>query len=77
VGILVQSKGGIGMNRYVFTITTEMVNNPGGLSASQWHKLTQCMGKLQPIDIGKRVYDCGDFYQVENNEQRDKRVAKA
>ena len=35
------------------------------------------MGRVLPIDIGKRIYDVGGVLQVENNEQRDKRLAKA
>ena len=32
------------------------------------------MGDIQPNDVGKRIYLVGDILQVENNEQRDKRV---
>ena len=39
------------------------------------------IGQILPIDVGKRVYrvatDAGDSFilQVENNEQRDKRIS--
>jgi len=45
-------------------------------------KLRECLGRVLPQDIGKRVYEitCDDgvrtIYQVENNEQRDARLAK-
>lgn len=32
------------------------------------------IGRVLPGDVGKRVYQCGDILQVENNEQRDKRL---
>jgi hypothetical protein len=35
------------------------------------------IGQVQPIDVGKRVYMSGWFViQVENNEQRDRRLAR-
>ena len=32
------------------------------------------IGRILPKDVGKRVYKVGDIVQVENDEQRDKRV---
>ena len=34
------------------------------------------IGRVLPIDIGKRVYLVGDILQVENNQQRDARQAR-
>jgi hypothetical protein len=34
------------------------------------------IGRVLPQDVGKRVYLVGDILQVENNEQRDKRLAR-
>ena len=37
--------------------------------------LADCMGPLQPHDVGKKVYLLDDNYvQVENDEQRDARL---
>ena len=33
------------------------------------------IGRILPQDVGKRVYLVGDILQVENNEQRDARLA--
>jgi hypothetical protein len=38
--------------------------------------VTDFMGRILPIDIGKRIYRVGRIYQVENNAQRDKRILK-
>jgi hypothetical protein len=63
--------------RYVFTITEEHLH---GRNIQHW-KLRDCIGRILPIDLGKRVYevttpDGYSIYQVENDEQRDKRLAK-
>lgn len=34
------------------------------------------IGRVLPGDVGKRVYRRGDIVQVENDEQRDKRLAR-
>jgi hypothetical protein len=62
-------------SRFKFTITAEHVRNPRGIGAKDFFPLIQCMGRLLPRDVGKRVYDCGSFFQVENDEQRDRRIA--
>ena len=62
--------------RYKLTITAEHVRNPRSLSIRDFLPLIRCIGRLLPGDVGKRVYDCGDdVWQVENNEQRDQRLA--
>lgn len=33
-----------------------------------------CLGKLLPVDVGKRVYWRGGVYQVENIEQMQRRL---
>lgn len=63
---------------YKFTITAEHVSKPRTLGIHIWYPLIQCMGRLLPGDVGKRVYDCGNgVWQVENDEQRDRRLAMA
>lgn len=60
---------------YKFTITEEMVRRPLSLGSDLW-KLKNALGKLLPQDVGKRVYQVGEIYQVENSQQRDRRLAK-
>jgi hypothetical protein len=53
-----------------------------GERANIYWKVFQCLGRVMKIDAGKRCYlvtsDDGSntFVQVENNEQRDKRLGK-
>lgn len=63
------------MPKYLFTITREHVRNILPRDREQYRKLHEAIGPVQTQDIGKRVYDCGGFFQVENNEQRDARSA--
>lgn len=37
-------------------------------------RLSGIMGVVLPNDVGKRLYKRGDIYQVENDEQRDRRL---
>ena len=62
--------------RALFDITEANVKDPlGTLGARQWWKLKETMGRLLPCDIGKRVYQhSSGIYQVESEEQRDKRL---
>ena len=58
----------------------EITKLPGGLglpgaSPRTRALLADCMGPLQPHDVGKKVYLLDDNYvQVENDEQRDARL---
>jgi hypothetical protein len=51
-----------------------------GLTFIRWQGrtwgLTSVLGRIQPSDVGKRIYNVGGILQVENKEQRDKRLAK-
>lgn len=38
--------------------------------------ITDLMGKILDIDVGKRIFKVGDIYQVENQEQLNKRLNK-
>ena len=65
------------MTRYKMTITAEHVRNPHALGARDFFPLIQCMGRLLPRDVGKRVYDCGNgVWQVENDEQLARRLGR-
>ena len=59
---------------YRLTITAEHVHNPRSIGKF-WHPLFQCIGRLLPGDVGKRAYERNGVWQVENDEQRDQRLA--
>lgn len=71
--------------RYIGTIDETAVGK-GGIRrevcahcgrGGEFVSLLRAIGRVLPQDIGKRVYDTGDgVIQVENNEQRDRRLAR-
>jgi len=65
----------LSLSRYIYTIREEDVENQFGVGCNSW-KLWQAIGKLLPCDVGKRVYDYGSHYQVENQRQMEDRLAK-
>jgi hypothetical protein len=60
---------------YRLTITAEHVRNPRSLGMREYLPLIGCMGRLLPGDVGKRAYERNGVWQVENDEQRDQRLA--
>ncbi len=59
---------------YKFTIGPEHV---GRLKTKEDLFLRGAIGRVMSIDIGKKVYEVSPgIYQVENNEQRNKRIKK-
>lgn len=61
------------MARDFFTLTHDHVGKP---AISAWGRswlVTDFMGRVLPLDVGKRVYNVGGVLQVENDEQFDKR----
>lgn len=74
------------MNKYLGTIDDTAVRKGGIRRAvcsrcgrgGEFVSLLGAIGRVLPQDIGKRVYDTGDgVIQVENDEQRDRRLGKA
>jgi hypothetical protein len=71
------------MSRYIFTIGPEHLAGPranGYRSVERW-RLRGTLGRVLPGDIGKRVFEVTSpsgtrFYQVENDEQRNARLAR-
>lgn len=61
---------------YLFTITAEHVRDPHGTLGHEYFAVAECMGRLLMRDVGKRVFRRGGVIQVENDEQRDKRLAR-
>lgn len=47
-----------------------------GAFGRRW-PVSSFIGRIMPHDVGKRVYLVGDILQVENDEQRDARMARA
>lgn len=43
-------------------------------SSKDLWRIKQAIGRILPTDLNKRVYDNDGVIQVENNEQRDKRL---
>ncbi len=71
------------MSNY-YTITHGDIGKPAITAFGHAWTVTDWIGRILPGDVGKRVYrvsnddDLGQSYilQVENNEQRDARIAK-
>ncbi len=70
------------MRKYILTIDNETIrevndtrSKPVSISVQVRDGIRATMGELQRGDIGKQVFKVGDIYQVENDEQRDKRTA--
>lgn len=57
------------MNTYKFTVSLKDVIYP------HW-KLINAIGQVLVSDIGKRVYDVGGVWSVENNHQRSARKTR-
>jgi hypothetical protein len=63
--------------RYLGTISAEDVGKhrymalPGTIG-----RLLEAMGQILPGDVGKQYFDVGGVVQVENDEQRDRRIAE-
>jgi len=55
--------------RYINTIDEEDVANPS-------MGLRNLMGRVLPSDVGKQVWENNGAFYVENDEQRDKRLAE-
>ena len=62
------------MARLYKTILLENVGNPIFNAFGRSWLVRGFIGRIQPQDIGKRVYLIGGTLQVENDEQRKKRV---
>lgn len=61
--------------RPFYTLTKADVGQPILKAFGRTWLVSDFIGRIFTIDIGKRVYNVGGILQVENNEQRDKRLA--
>lgn len=62
------------MRTYLGTITREMVGKSWSSMGGRIIMWADSIGNVQLVDVGKRVFDVDGVIQVENNEQRDRRV---
>lgn len=62
------------MMRPYHTISTEDVGQPWLKIFGQLWIVSEFMGRILPGDVGKRIYLVGRILQVENDEQRDRRL---
>lgn len=68
------------MRTFLFTITDEHVGHSNvrircdSCGHTENHYVASAIGPVQKQDVGKRVYRVDGVIQVENNEQRDKRM---
>lgn len=62
--------------RDFYTITEADVGRPLLKAFGRVWPVSGFIGQILEQDIGKRVYNFGDFLQVENNEQRDGRLKR-
>jgi hypothetical protein len=60
---------------FLFTIAAEHVHKSTVQVGRNIHHLGSAIGRVQPGDVGKRVYRVGDILQVENDDQRAARLA--
>ena len=70
------------MRRYMFTLRQEDVGTRGiakvcpCCQSKSWIDLGAVMGRVQPRDVGKRVYEVDGVLQVENDQQLRDRVER-
>jgi rRNA maturation protein Nop10 len=62
--------------RQFYELTERDVGRPAINAFGYWWPVTGFMGRILRKDIGKRVYLVGDILQVENDEQRARRLGK-
>jgi len=55
-------------------ITAEDVERPLIRAFGKTWRVDSFLGRVLPQDVGKRIYLVGDVLQVENDEQRSKRL---
>ena len=64
------------MARAFYTLTAADVGKPWIRAFGRTRLVSEFIGRVLPGDVGKRVYLVGDILQVENDEQRDARIAR-
>ena len=64
------------MRKY-YTLQASDVRRPLLIAFGQAWPVVNFIGRVLPQDVGKRVYLVGDILQVENDDQRAKRLARA
>ena len=62
------------MGRQYYTLGTGDIGQPRIRAFGQTWPVSDFLGRVLAQDVGKRVYLSGRILQVENNEQRDRRL---
>lgn len=63
------------MSRY-YTITSRDIGKPTIRAFGRTWSVSDFIGRILSIDVGKRVYERGGILQVENQEQLEARLRK-
>lgn len=63
------------MTRPFYTLTENDVGRAAVRAFGKVWMASTFIGRVLPGDVGKRVYQVGDIVQVENDQQRDARLA--
>jgi hypothetical protein len=64
------------MNDHIYTIKASDVGRATLKIHGSVVSVSSFMGQVLPMDVGKRIYYRRGVLQVENNEQRDRRLAE-
>lgn len=63
-------------NRFLFTIGEEHIGRAFIKIGDRTYSTSSWIGRILPGDVGKKVYESDGILQVENDQQRDERIAK-
>jgi hypothetical protein len=63
------------MTRYLFTIEPHHIGKSWIKVGTHGYSVSGFLGRVLPGDIGKRVFRVNGILQVENDQQRDARLA--
>ena len=63
------------MAREFVTLRADHIDKPELQAFGRRWNVVDFLGRIMAQDIGKRVYLVGDILQLENEEQRDKRLS--
>lgn len=61
---------------YLFTIQPDHVGKCSVLARGKMYSMSSVMGRIIERDVGKQVFETNGVIQVENDEQRDRRLGR-
>jgi hypothetical protein len=59
---------------YYGTVQESDLHGVRDMDAKRWHILKECLGNIQPRDVGKQIWFNDGIYQIENDEQKEARL---